>query len=162
MTYLPADIRQAISVAAWPAVRRPALALACVAVIASGCAALLPTPTPGPTRLEPAGDTQVEVADNRAAEPLAVTISQEGELRGILTVGSCETTNVNVALDGPFTVGLGEAADAADTPMPPLVDSSQLQQAGGEYRLLVRIDADADVSYGPLGGVAPLRGPGQC
>jgi hypothetical protein len=88
------------------------LALVVVASIVSGCAGILPTLVPRPTRLEPAGDTDVEVAvDNRSANPMALTVSQNGQMRGGLTVGTCEATNMIVALDGPFEVGLGPAAD---------------------------------------------------
>ncbi|MDX6532306.1 MAG: hypothetical protein QOF68_50 [Gaiellales bacterium] len=140
------------------------VALVVIASINSGCAGLLPTPVPQPTRLEPAGDTEVEVAvDNRSANPMALTVSQNRQMRGGLTVGMCEATNIIVALDGPFVVGLGPAADFADAPMPLLVQSSEIPaDAQRRYRVLVSVDAEGEVRVGPLEGVAPIRGPGEC
>ena len=134
------------------------------ASIVSGCAGLLPTPVPQPTRLEPLGDTVVEVAvDNRSADPMALTVSQNGQMRGGLTVGMCEATNMIVALDGPFVVGLGAAADFANAAMPLLVDSSEIQaDAQQQYRVLVSVDPNGEVRVGPLQRAAPMRGPGEC
>ena len=140
-------------------------ALLCIAAIAAGCAALTPQPTqdPGPTQLDPPAGTPVEVAvDNRSDEPLALTFSQQGKLGPHLVLGACEATSLAYPLDGPFTVGLGSAADFANGPMPPLVESVQLPRVGGEYRVLVRIGADGEVTFGRLEGAAPVRGAGQC
>ena len=139
-------------------------ALACVAVIASGCAALVPTPTPDPTQIDPPAGARVEVAvDNRSDDALALTLSQAGALGPSLILGPCEATSLTYPMIGPFTVGFGKAADFGERPMPPLVESNQIPQAGGEYRMLVRVNADGEVSVVPLAGVAPLRDRGpQC
>lgn len=140
-----------------------ALALTLMAAVVSGCAALTPTAEPEPTELAPAVGTQVEVAvDNLSDEPLALTLSQMGALGPHLILGACEATNLVYPQDGPFTVGLGAAADFRDAPMPPLVDSTDLQRVDGGYRLLVRINAAGNVIHGPLVGEAPLRGAGEC
>jgi hypothetical protein len=145
------------------AVRRNVPVLACIAAIASGCAALLPTPQTGPTPVEPPPGTQVEVAvDNRSDEGIALTFSQNGQLGPNMILGPCEASNLIYPLQGPFTVGLGKATDLAEGPMPPLVDSSELRFVDGEYRLLVRVDADGDVSFAPLEGVAEVRSGGGC
>jgi hypothetical protein len=144
--------------------RRRGSALASIAVIASGCAALVPTPTPEPTQLDAPAGWRVEVAvDNRSDDALALTLSQAGALGPSLILGPCEATSLIYPMIGPFTVGLGKAADFLERPMPPLVESNQIPQAGGEYRMLVRVNADGEVSFVPLAGVAPLRDRGlQC
>lgn len=139
-------------------------ALACIAVIVAGCAAVVPTPIPDPTQLAPPAGTRVEVAvDNRSDDTLAVTLSQAGALGPSLILGPCEATSLIYPMNGPFTVGFGKAADFEERPMPPLVDSNQIPQVGGEYRMLVRVNAVGEVSFVPLAGVAPLRDRGpQC
>lgn len=133
--------------------------LVCVTAILSGCAALLPTPTPGPTHLEPAAGAQVEVAvDNRSDESFAMTVSQGGQPGPAhLIVGACEASNFIYPMEGAFSVGFGKAADFSDLPMPELVASDRLDMVDGEYRLLIRVSPDGDVVFAPLVGVAPLR-----
>ena len=135
--------------------------LLCVAMMSSGCAALVPTPVPGPTLLEPPGGTPVEVAvDNRSGERFAMTVSQGAQLGPSMVVGACEASNFIYPIEGPFTVGVGNAADFAERPMPPLVESRRLEMIDGEYRLLIRIAADGGVTFGPLEGAAPMRAAG--
>ena len=142
------------------AIRRRGLLL-CVAAISSGCAALVPTPVPGPTLLDPPAGTPVEVAvDNRSGERIAMTVSQGGQLGPSMVVGACEAGNFVYPIEGPFTVGVGNAADLAERPMPPLVESSRLDKIDGEYRLLIRVAADGTVTFGRLEGPAPLRAAG--
>jgi hypothetical protein len=150
-----------ISQANWRTVRQNVV-LVCVLVISSGCGVLVPTPTPGPTELEPAAGTQVEVAvDNRSGESFTMTVSQGAEPGpAYLTVGPCEASNFIYPMEGGFTVGFGKAADFSDRPMPELVAPDQLDIIDGGYRLLIRVGANGEVRFGPLAGVAPLRGAG--
>ena len=135
--------------------------LLCVAAICSGCAALVPTPVPGPTLLEPPAGTPVEVAvDNRSGERIAMTVSQGAQLGPSMVVGACEASNFIYPIEGSFTIGVGSAADFSERPMPPLVESSRLEKVDGEYRLLVGIAADGAVTFGPLERAAPMRAAG--
>jgi len=100
----------------------------------------------------------MEVAvDNRSSEELAVTISQGGELGPSLLVLPCQASNFINPVDGPFTVGLGPVLELPERPMPPLVESSQLEKVDGGYRLLIRVAPNGEVTFGPLEGAAPLR-----
>jgi hypothetical protein len=125
--------------------------LVSLVLISSGCGVLVPTPTPGPTELQPAAGTQVEVAvDNRSGESFTMTVSQGAEPGpAYLTVGPCEASNFIYPMEGPFTVGFGKAADFSDRPMPELVASDRLEIIDGGYRLLIRVAAMARWGSGP-------------
>lgn len=135
---------------------------ACVVALSSGCGAFLPTRTPGPTELEPAGGPQVEVAVyNRSNESFAMTVSQGAQSGpASMTVGPCEASNFIYPMEEPFSVGFGKAEDFSDRPMPELVASDRLDITDGGYRLLIRVGPNGEVTFGPLEGVAPLRSSG--
>ena len=143
------------------AIRRSAL-LGSVAAILSACAALSPMPNPGPTQLEAAAGTQVEVAvDNRSSEPVAITVSQRAQPRPAhLIVGGCDASNFIYPMEGAFSIGFGKASDFSDRPMPELVASDRLDIIDGAFRLLIRVGVDGEVAFGRLEGVAPLRSGG--
>lgn len=144
----------------WRATHRLGL-FACVLAL-SGCGVFLPTPNPGPTEPEPAGGTRVEVAvDNRSNEPFAMTVSRGAEPGpASLIVGPCEATNFVYPIEGPFSVGFGNAEDFSGRAMPELVASDRLDIVDGGYRLLIRVAPNGEVTVGPFEGVAPLRGAG--
>jgi hypothetical protein len=127
-----------------------------------GVARSYPIPPRGPTELEPAGGTQVEVAvDNRSNESFAMTVSQGAQPGpASMTVGPCEASNFIYPMEGPFSVGFGKAEDFSDRPMPELVASDRLDIIDGGYRLLIRVGLNGEVSVGALEGVAPLRSSG--
>ena len=89
-----------------------------------------------------------------------MTVSQGGQLGPSMVVGACEASNFIYPIEGPFTVGVGNAADFSERPMPPLVESSRLEKVDGEYRLLIGVAADGGVTFGPLEGAAPMRAAG--
>ena len=126
----------------------------------AGCALLSPSQEAAPTPLEAAG-VVVEVAvDSQTDRPLAITISQGVQLRGALILGACEASNLIVTLDGPFTVGLGDAADYQDAPMTPLIDSTDINADDGENRMLIEVSPDGSTRVGGLFGVFPIRAAG--
>jgi len=120
------------------------------------------TSSMAPTELEPASGTQVEVAvDNRSDESFAITVSQGAQPGpASMTVRPCEASNFIYPMEGPFTVGFGQAEDFSDGPMPELVASDSLDIIDGGYRLLIRVGPNGEVTFGPLEGVAPLRSAG--
>jgi len=140
--------------------RRAALVL-CVGAIASGCGLLEPVAIAEPTGLGPPIGPTVEVAvDNRSSEQLAVTISQGGQLGPSLIVAPCQASNFINPVEGPFTVGFGTVTELPERPMPAFVESSRIEKVDGEYRLLVRVAPNGEVTFQPLTGVAPLRAGG--
>ena len=73
--------------------------------------------------------TPVEVAvDNRSGERIAMTVSQGAQLGPSMVVGACEASSFIYPIEGPFTVGVGNATDFSERPMPPLVESSRLEK----------------------------------
>ena len=146
-----------------PQVGRVALVgvLLCVAATISGCG--LPGQVsqvdPQPTNIEPPQGDAVEVAiENLSSDTLAVTFSQRGQLGPTLIVPSCEASDYTDRFDGPFTVGLGPISELPERPMPPLVESPQLEKVDGRYRLLIRVAPNGEVTFGPLEGEAPRPG----
>lgn len=111
-----------------------------------------------PTRLEPPiGDTVEVAVDNRSSDELAVTISQGGQLGPSLIVAPCQASDFTNPVDGPFTVGLGPVFELPERPMPPLVESSQLEKVDGRYRLLIRVAPNGEATFGTLEGTRPQR-----
>ena len=146
-----------------PQVGRVALVgvLLCVAATISGCGlpGQVSQRTPLPTNIEPPHGDTVEVAiENLSSDTLAVTFSQRGRLGATLIVPSCEASDYTDRFDGPFTVGLGPISELPERPMPPLVESPQLEKVDGRYRLLIRVAPNGEVTFGPLEGEAPRPG----
>lgn len=137
----------------------PSIAAMALLAIVAGCGAALSSPT----QLVPAGDSRIEVAwDSQADESLVITIGQGGDLRAYATVDPCAAANMIVFLDPPFQVGLGSSQNEVSRPMPMIVDSEQLDEVDGEYRLLIQIDPDRSPSLGVLRGDAISRPAGDC
>jgi hypothetical protein len=135
--------------------------LLCVAAAVSGCA--LPGQVsqvdPVPTNIEPPDGDTVEVAiENLSSDTLAVTFSQRGRLGSSLIVRSCEASDYTDRIDGRFTVGLGPISELPERPMPPLLESTQLEKVDGRYRLLIRVAPNGEVTFRPLEGEAPRPG----
>jgi len=98
--------------------------------------------------------------DNHSGDALAMTVSQGGQPGPYLIMGACEASNFIYPMEDAFTVGLGNAEDFSERPMPRLVESGRLERTNGGYRLLIRVSPTGVVTFGPLEGEALIRGPG--
>lgn len=140
---------------------RGRLAVATLAGCLAACTGFLPEPAadaPGPTRLEPAGRSQVEVVwDNRSDEAFVVSIAGvQPDQRAFALVEPCSAHNVIQFADAPFEIGLGQRDVFVAEPMPIIVHSRELGGAPQErYRVHITIDPDGSVSTQPLAGTAP-------
>lgn len=116
---------------------------------------------PTPTRLEPAGASQIQVVwNNRSDQQYVLSITgQRVEQQAFAAVEPCSIDGVSQFVDTPFEVGLGRTNGFVAEPMPTIVRSSELEAREGRYAVMVNIAADGTVSAEPLSGPwEPRRG----
>lgn len=134
----------------------PVLAVACVvSPDATSDIPFLPV-EPTPTRLEPVGEG-VEVAwRNLSDETFTLTVANGDTLRGVAEVAACQAGAMNVQVEEPFVVGVGQDQDARGdvlNPERPYLTSSQLD-GSQPYRVLIQVSPAGEITAAPLVGPA--------
>ena len=135
----------------------PPVAIAILAACLTGCLSLPPAPAdiPTPTRLEPAGQSRVEVVWTNSSDRAFVVsvIGSEPEQQAFALVEPCSAHNVTQVVDPPFEIGLGQRDVFVPEPMPAVVHSRDWDdRPDGLYRIHLSIAPDGTVSSQPLTG----------
>jgi hypothetical protein len=131
------------------------LVLAPIGFVLTGCGQI-----PGPTPLEPAADTRVEVAyENHSDDVFVVSIlGAAPDQQGFATVDPCSANVMSVAAEPPFEIRFGQDQDDR-APQPVIATSLDFPGPDdGVYRYFIRVQADGVVQAGLE--IAPALGEG--
>lgn len=113
---------------------------------------------PGPTRVPPAGSSQLELAwNNMSDEPFFVGVSQGVLVRGYATVEPCSASSMTMFVSPPFEIGIGSVDADVTRPLPPIAESDDFPDSDDEYRVLVVIAPDGTRTVQPLLGDPLVR-----